>query len=145
MKFVEFVTINPENGKRVTAFINPEQVCFVAPAVIPGDIAGPNGEKIGKTVAVVGFGVQNVIVDCTREEAIKRLEGVRLVDKNSFQGILRKLCKETPPQQIVKFPQDKGGTIEGPVRKGGVKSIPISPKPDVEPAGQNPQRSGKAE
>jgi len=90
MKFVEFTTINPENGKRVTASINPEQVCFVAPAVIPGDIAGPNGKKIGKTVAVVGFGVQNVIVDCTREEAIRRLEEAR-----------------TPPLRIVKFPQDK--------------------------------------
>ena len=30
---------------------------------------------------------------------------------------------------------------EGPVRKGGSKKIPITPKPDIRPAGQNPSKS----
>ena len=29
---------------------------------------------------------------------------------------------------------------EGSVRKGGLKPIPFTPKPDIKPAGQNPKR-----
>lgn len=94
MRFVEFVTINPQNGTKATMSVNPEMVCFVAPAIIPGEIAGPDGTKIGKTVAVIGFGVQTIIVDCNQNEAKQRLEG-RL-----GEAIV-------PPLRIVKFPQDK--------------------------------------
>ena len=90
MHFVEFVTINPQNGTKATMSVNPVQVCFVAPAVIPGEIAGPDGEKMGKTVAVIGFGVQTIIVECSKEEAIKRLE------ESTY-----------PPLRVVKFPTSK--------------------------------------
>ncbi len=30
---------------------------------------------------------------------------------------------------------------QGPVRKGGVKPRPSSPKPDVKPSGQNPPKA----
>lgn len=89
MQFVEFTTINPGNGQKVIMSVNPELVCCVAPAVIPGEIAGPDGTKIGKTVAVVSFGVQTIIVDCNKAEAIKMLEEAAAL----------------PPLRIVEFPK----------------------------------------
>jgi hypothetical protein len=32
----------------------------------------------------------------------------------------------------------KGKITEGSVKKGGVKPVPVSPKPDIKPVGQNP-------
>lgn len=98
MQFVEFTTINPQNGTKAAMSVNPEMVCFVAPAVIPGEIAGPDGTKIGKTVAVVNFGVQTIIVDCNKDEAIERLKEV--------SGALSSPTPR-PPLRIVKFPVSK--------------------------------------
>ena len=71
--FIEFVTIDPKKGGKVTMPINPEKVCFIAPAIMHGEIAGPDGEMAGKEVAVLNFGIQSLVVDCTVEEALQKL------------------------------------------------------------------------
>lgn len=87
MQFIELVTIDPENGKKVTMHVNPEEICFIAPAITRRDIAGPDGEMMGREVAVLSFGMQSLIVDYTIEE------------------VLQKLQVSASPLRIVKFPK----------------------------------------
>ncbi len=73
MRFVEFTAIDPESGRKSKININPEHVSFVVSAVVGGGIAGPDGKKIGKTVAALVMGVQTLVVDCTKDEAMQKL------------------------------------------------------------------------
>jgi len=73
-EFVMFKVVG-EGGATRELPINPNLVCMVVPATIPGMIDGPGGEKIGKPAAALDFGIKMVPVDCSVEEAIAKLEG----------------------------------------------------------------------
>jgi len=74
MRLVEFNAINNQ-GETTKIFVNPDQVCIVASAVIPGKMSGPDGKPIGKVAAILDFGVKAVPVDVTQESAKKKLLG----------------------------------------------------------------------
>ncbi|MHA1883054.1 MAG: hypothetical protein ACTSUO_08420 [Candidatus Thorarchaeota archaeon] len=74
MRLVEFDAINSEGGK-TKVLVNPDQVCVVATAVVPGKMAGPDGKPIGKVAAILDFGVKVMPVDNTVEEVKVKLLG----------------------------------------------------------------------
>jgi len=76
MKFVEFEAFGP-NGQVAKVLVNPEQVCMIAPIVIPGEIKGANGEPIGKVASALDFGVKAIPVNYTVAGARIKLEGVK--------------------------------------------------------------------
>lgn len=86
--FVTFTTINPENGAKINVRINPSAVCFVAPAMIPGEITGPDGEKVGKPAALINFGLQSLLVDLPLDKVVKILDA----------------ASTPPPLKVIKFP-----------------------------------------
>jgi len=73
MKFVKFNAIG-ENGNKTEISINPNQVCFVVPAKIPGTMLGPDERPVSKEGVVLDFGIKAIPVDCDEKTAIKRLE-----------------------------------------------------------------------
>jgi hypothetical protein len=76
MKFVEFEAFGP-NGQFAKVLVNPDQVCMIAPVVIPGEIKGANGEAIGKVVSALDFGVKAIPINCTVAGARIKLEEVK--------------------------------------------------------------------
>lgn len=81
MKFVQFeaveIQVDEDKGTaNVRIFeidVNPDMVCAILPAVIPGEIAGPGGRPTPKMAARLVFGATSITVKSTRDEAKDRL------------------------------------------------------------------------
>lgn len=80
MRWVNFNIVNiQQDGPKISVMViknipvNADLVCFVAPATIPTDIAGPDGHPMGKPGSQLQFASAAVLVDCSREMALWKL------------------------------------------------------------------------
>lgn len=104
MRWVNFNLVNIErDGPKVSVLIlkdvpvNADSVCFVAPATIPTEIAGPGGHPMGKPGAQLQFAAAAILVDCSREMALWKLA-------NESVDTSRKPEEEEPLQTSGKKP-----------------------------------------
>jgi hypothetical protein len=73
MKLVNLEIIGPE-GNPITIRVNPDSVCLLTEAGVPGNITGPDGNKTLKPGCIVDFGVKAVMIGLPIDEVQKKLE-----------------------------------------------------------------------
>ena len=76
-EFVMFKLIE-EPGKTTDLPVNPMSVITVVSITVPGMLAGPTGESMGKGVAGLDVGFKIIPVDHSVEEAQRMLEGKKI-------------------------------------------------------------------
>jgi hypothetical protein len=82
MRWVNFDIVNiqqtKQNGISVMVIkdvpINVDLICFVAPATIPTDLSGPDGNPLGKPGAQLQFAGPAILVDCTKDMALWKMQ-----------------------------------------------------------------------
>jgi len=74
-RFVELQMITG-NGGRTKIKVNPNLVAILLPITVPGEINGPDGEKIGKAASAIDFGTGVATpLDYTMQELEAKLTG----------------------------------------------------------------------